>query len=489
MKGSLLLTMSRAIVNALGAVSLIVLARLLVPADFGIFAIATTMLAIIQSFTDLSVGQALIQRAEVERRHIDTAWTMSALRGVLLGAGLALAAPALAALYDEPRLSAVLMALGGSLALSGLTSPRLILLQKNLHFWQASVVEVAQKSSGVLSTIIFAALYQSYWALVAGAIVTQLAQTIASYVLAPYRPRISFSEVKSILSFSGWLSLGEIVNTLNWRADYLILGKFVSARDVGYYSVGSNLALLPTREAITPLTKTLYPGLASVASDFERLRRGYQRTQAVVTAVSLPVGVGTALISAPLVVLLMGERWIPAIFIVQTLSLIYAIQTIGTQVQPLAMALGKTKALFSRNLQMLLIRMPIVIAGLAIWGIQGMVIARVIAGLIGVFINMSLVRTLIGLTIAEQLHANARAIVSTIAMAAVLALADQLLPTIAGHTGLVMRVVVAVVLGAGTYVSLSYALWIRAGRPVGPEATILQAMTSILRRLRILQHG
>jgi lipopolysaccharide exporter len=484
MKGSMLLTVSRAIVNGLGAISMVVLAWFLVPADFGIFAIGTTVLAVVQSFTDLSIGQSLIQRSGLDREDLDTAWTLNGLRGLAVGLGLALGAPLMAVAFVEPRLTAVMIAMGGSIALSGLGSPRLIVMQRELQFWQVSIIDVIQKLSGVTATIVIAALYHSYWALVIGAIVMQVVSTVMSFIIAPYRPRVSFARTKDIFSFSGWVSLGQIVNTLNWRIDYLLLGRFLSTRDVGYYSMGSNLALLPTREAIAPLTKTLFPGLASIADDRERLTRGYQRAQALVTAVSLPVGVGTALIADPLVRLFMGERWIPVIFIIQTLSLIYAIQTIGTQVQPLAMAKGETKLLFVRNVQMLFIRLPILLAGLAFGGMYGMVVARVTAGLVGVFINLGLVRRLIGLPILEQFHANLRALIATVVMAALVAGLDTLMPAGSHHLNLLAKIVVLSFVGAVTYCGVSYLLWRRSGCPTGPESDIARVLQRVGGRLR-----
>jgi PST family polysaccharide transporter len=116
LRGSVWISGGRIVVNILSAVSTIVLARLLMPSDFGLVALATSMLAMLQAFTELSLSQALIAIGEPTREHYDTAWTLNLARGVLVGLGFCVAAPVLARLYSEPRLEAVMLALAISAA-------------------------------------------------------------------------------------------------------------------------------------------------------------------------------------------------------------------------------------------------------------------------------------------------------------------------------------------------------------------------------------
>ena len=117
--------------------------------------------------------------------------------------------------------------------------------------------------------------------------------------------------MREFFSFSAWLTAGQIVNTLNWRFDYLLIGKMLGGTALGYYSVGSNLAMMPTREATAPLTQTIYPGFSSIRDDPARLAAAYQRVQALVAAIALPAGIGVAVIADPLVRLTLGEKWAP----------------------------------------------------------------------------------------------------------------------------------------------------------------------------------
>ncbi|HEU4485441.1 MAG TPA: lipopolysaccharide biosynthesis protein [Povalibacter sp.] len=482
MKGSAWLSASRAIVNALSILSTIVLARLLVPADFGLVALATTMLMIISSVTELSLPMALVRHAAPTRSHFDAVWTLSALRGLVLGILFAASGPLMARIYADPRLTAIMVALGGSIFLGGLTNPRSIMLQRNLIFWQEFVLTVAQKLAGFVVSVAIAYYYRTYWALVIGTVAMQFTNVLVSYTILPFRPRICFAHVRELMSFSIWLTAGQIVNTLNWRFDYLLLGKGLGVAELGHYSVGSNLAQTPTRETTAPLTKVIFPGFSSIRNDRERLAAAYQRAQAFVTAVALPAGIGTALIADPLIRLTMGEKWVPVIFVIQVLASVFALQTLGSLCEPLGMAHGETRLLFIRNLQMLFIRMPLIVIGMLVAGLQGVVIARVVSGLISIYFYMRLVRRFTDLSLREQLAANSRAFISVAVMAAGVTLLSPYLAQGTDTMTLIVKIATIVIVAGALYCGTSLLLWTLQRQPPGPEREIQQLIAKIFAR-------
>ena len=486
-KGSVWLSLARAIANGLQTVSLFVLARYLEPTDFGLVALGTTMLLIVTTITDLSLSEALIRQESPDESHFSTVWTLTAGRGLILCLIFAACAYPMSLIYKEPRLIEVMLALSLSVFMSGLTNPRRIMLQRALVFWQEFVLTVSQRLAGVIASVAVAVIYRSYWALVVGMLVTQLTNICVSYMVMPFRPRITFQHVREFLSFSGWLTAGQIVNTLNWRFDYLLVGKLLNGAALGYYTLGGRLAMLPTREAITPLTQTIYPGFSKIRNNPERLAAAYQRVQALVTAVALPAGIGVAVIADPLVRLSLGEKWAPVTFIVQSLASVFALQTLGSLVQPLGMAKGQTRLLFVRDTQMLLVRMPIIAAALIFYGLTGLIIARVFTGLFSAFVNMMLIRRLIGVTITKQLAANLRAFISVGLMAAGVTLALRYMPYTTHNSTLAAELAILVALGAVLYCAASFLLWFAMGRPAGPETEVLTIMgkvrSKLLRRL------
>ena len=129
LRASIWITAARAATNLLSALSTIVLARLLVPADFGLVALATSMLVVLQAFTELSLSQALIHTRNPTPEHYNTAWSLGLVRGLLIGLGFALVAPFAASGYSEPRLQDVMFALAISVVAGGLQNPKLVMLK------------------------------------------------------------------------------------------------------------------------------------------------------------------------------------------------------------------------------------------------------------------------------------------------------------------------------------------------------------------------
>jgi O-antigen/teichoic acid export membrane protein len=483
-KGSMWLSLSRAIVNGLAALSTFVLAWNLAPSDFGVVALGTTILVIVSTITELSLAEALIRHKAPGESHFSAAWTLNATRGLLLALFFAAASRPAAALFDEPRLTGVMLALGLSVLMSGLTNPRRIMLQRDLIFWQEFVLAVSQKLAGFIAAVAIAIIYHSYWALVIGTLVTQAVNVVVSYLVLPFRPRITFRHMREFFSFSAWLTAGQIVNTLNWRFDYLLVGKMLGNTALGYYSVGSNLAMMPTREATMPLTQTIYPGFASIQNDPPRLAAAYQRVQALVVAVALPAGVGVAVVADPLVRLALGEKWVAITFIIQALASVFAFQTLGSLVQPLGMAKGETRLLFVRDTQMFFVRVPIMVVGLMLAGLQGIVIGRVFTGLFSAVVNMILVRRLIGVPVLGQLQANLRALAGTAIMAAGVSFATVYLDHTADRPMLALQLATLVALGGFLYCASTFLLWEMTGRPSGPETEVQKILGKVLTRLR-----
>lgn len=483
--GSLWLSFARALVNALSMASMIILAWYLTPADFGIVALGTTFLMIATSATEMSLAEALIRHPAPKESHFNAAWTFNAVRGLVLCLVLCAAAYPLARLQDDPRLATVVAVLGIGVFIAGLGNPRRIMLQRDLIFWQEFMLSVATKLAGVVASITIAVIYQSYWALLVGTLLTQLTNVLLSYVIMPFKPRISFEHMREFFGFGAWLSAGQIVNTLNWRFDYLLIGRVLGNVDLGYYSLGSNLALLPTREATAPLTATIYPGFSHIRDDAPRLAAAYQRIQALVTAVSLPAGIGVAVIAEPLVRLVLAEKWLPIVVIVQGLAAVYAVQTLGALVQPLGMAKGETRRLFIRDTQMLILRVPVIAAGLYFGGLAGVVLARAFTGLTGVWVNMMLVRRFTGIGVGQQLAANLRALVSVACMAVVVLYATRF-ATATETAPLALEVSALVCLGGAVYCGMSLCLWLLMRRPNGPENEVARLAGMVLGRLRFL---
>jgi len=473
-KGSAWIAASRLIVNVLSALSTVAIAIFLTPADVGLVAIGTTLATIAMQVTEMSLSQALVRHPNPTAEHLSTVWTLGVLRGLLLAAAMAIAALPVADTYNDARLTPIILWLALSVFLGCLTNPRRVVLQRKLVFWQDFVLNVSQKLTGVVASIAIAAIYHSYWALVVGAVVSGVTQMAVSYMAVPFLPRFTLRHWRELISFSGWLTASQVMNTLNWRFDYLLIGKLLGQAPLGQYTVGSNLAVLPTREAIQPLTITMFPAFSTLSGDPARLAAAYQRGQAFITAVALPAGIGAALIADPMVRLLMGEKWAPAIFVMQVLGPVFALQTIGQFAQPLGMALGHTRLLFLRDAQLFFIRLPLIIIGTILFGLPGLVWGRTFAGLLAIGFNVQLVKRFVGVGILAQLAVNTRALVSAAVMTAGTVALAYVMPVAETRSDLIIDLAARVVTAGTLFCGTMIGSWLLLNRPTGPENELLR---------------
>jgi O-antigen/teichoic acid export membrane protein len=481
-RGSLWIASAKIVNNGLLAISTIVLARLLVPDDFGIVALAGSFIAIATAFTELSLGSALINVKDPDDDHYHTVWTLGLIRALLIAACICLAANTIAFSVGDMRLEPVLYVLSLSLAISGLASSRLALLERNLEFKQAFTLSLFSNTMAFLVSLSLALIWKNYWALVIGALAGQLGRIVASFMVAPYLPKFRWNRLPDLWRFSVWLSFSQIVSTLNYRSDQLIVGWHLGRTELGYYTVGGTLAQLPGREIVAPLTATLFPALSLLRDDPSRLRAGYVRAQTLVTAIALPMTALVAAFASPAVVLFMGDQWIGAIVVVQAVAAITAFETLGSLVAPLAMAKGHTQTLFQRDLAKLVIRLPLIIAGLVFGGFIGLLLGRSIAGLTGVLIDMHLIRRIADLSITQQFIINSRSIIATAVAVTAAIFLQYVFIAPPDFLAQLLRLFCLGFLSLIIFLASAWFLWHLSGYPEGPESEFKKPLNYALER-------
>jgi lipopolysaccharide exporter len=252
---------------------------------------------------------------------------------------------------------------------------------------------------------------------------------------------------------------------------------------LGGYALGSDLAATPTREATNPLAGTLFPVFVRLREDKAALQRAYLSAQSMLCAIAFPAGFGFALIADQFVPLVLGERWSSAIIVIQLLGGAIALHTLSATVQPLGLALGQTRRLFHRDVAILIVRLPIIVAGLWAGGLFGLLVARVAVTLGGVVYNMVLVRELIDTSVSRQFLVNLRAALSTCMMIIAGLATNWVFVTFFGHESHVYAQLIAVVLvSALAYVGSLFGFWRAAGSPAGPELEILRILRVLVNK-------
>lgn len=474
---------ARFLVRIMGFVNTIIVARLLVPDDFGLVAIGVTTMQLLQGLSELGVNQAIVRFRDATDDDVNTLFTFSAVRGVVLALILCAIAPVAAAFYDDPRVVGVFLGVMIYPLSLGFINPRFYEFERDLDFSREFYVVVLNKMAGVIVSIAVALIFRTYWAIILGLVTNGLVQLVLSYVMRPYRPRLTLASARKFLDFMGWLTACAFVNALNNKLPTLILARILGPAGAGNFFVGQQLAEMPITELAAPMTRAVYPGLSSLQGSDERMRRAYLKGVEALGALALPVGLGFALVAHDLIFLLLGEKWMGTIPVIEILSPVIGIHMIFAPTFYYALARGLTRLLFFRELIFLVLRLPVFIWATLSYGLIGAVSAFGVLGFVHMGLNMALYGRMTGRSWFEPLWTVRRSAVSALAMVAVFFALQAALPHGLDPAGIAL-LAGKIALAAITYGAMHLGLWRLAGSPGGIEAMLIDYGTRFGARLR-----
>ncbi|MBD9388218.1 lipopolysaccharide biosynthesis protein [Agrobacterium sp. AGB01] len=459
----------------------ILLARILVPEDFGLVALGTTLLLIVNSITDISLASALIHHKEVTEEDFDTAFTLSLMRGLIVSVVVILGGAYMAEIYSDSRLVAICFGLSLRPLVASLSSPRYVLYSKELRFGTVALQESINYTAQFLISVSIAIYTQSYWAIVSGAVFSSVIGTTFTYFVAPYRPTFSLASWRRLLGFSFWLTLNEFLTIVGNRFDNFLAGSWLGLSVFGAMNVGNNIAGVVTQSAVAPMQRVLFPSFAQIAHNRDRLKVAFQKSQASLFTLGLAVGVGTALVAEPFVYLTLGPNWPVAVLVIQCIAPVLGAQVVFGPVNAICNAVGATKVLFYRGLILVLFRVPIVLAGLYFYGLPGILLARIVSGgVVTSAANFYLVRRLINLTVFEQIFVTWRSWIAGLCMTIFCLLLGRYLGPINNNTDAIVLISIQASAGSMVYCLVHFGLWWGAGRTdIGLETEVVKMLSKL----------
>jgi len=252
----------RIVSRSLGFVSMLILAQLLMPADIGIVALASSITATIDSLSQLGVRDALVRLPDEQFELFNTAFTLQVMRGVLTGLVLATGSLFIGGWLHDQRLNGVLLVLAVTAVLAGFENIGTVKLNRALDFKKQFVMQAAPRVVGFAVTICLAFVLRNYWALIWGTVFSRLISVIATYVISPHRPAFGLKGWRYLLHFSFWTWIGSIAVAVWSRADPFLLGPVLGMAALGIYMLSAEVALLPITELLEPAVTALFPGFA-----------------------------------------------------------------------------------------------------------------------------------------------------------------------------------------------------------------------------------
>lgn len=455
--------------RSVGLISTLILARILVPADFGLVAMAMSIVGALEVMTAFNFDLALVQRRNAERRHYDSAWTLNVLFAIGSAALLALMAGSIAEFYRERRVEAVVLWLAGYVALQGFTNVGVVEFQKELQFHKEFILGVAKKLVGFAVAIPLAIVLRSYWALIAGMMATVATRVVLSYLMHSYRPRFSVAGCRDLMQFSSWLLINNVLAFLVQRSADFFIGRYAGPQSLGTYNVAYEISNLPTTELVFPVARAAFPAYSRMSRETGELARGYVDLLSVILVLIVPAGIGIAVIADPLVRILLGEKWVEAIPLIQILAIFGLLRASISNSSSVFLALGRP------DLMVALTTFQVVLlgAGFLIFVPSGGAIYAAYVALSAACVQVPLVLYLLMRSLRfrfkDLLDIGWRPLLSGTAMALGVLLADSHLTSASP----IVKLLCLVPLGAIVYGSLLLALWRIVGCPNSGEALIV----------------
>jgi len=322
----------------------IVLAHLLSPTDFGLVGMAMVAVNFVATFKDLGTAAAVIQRKDLSERLLSSIFWANSAFGLAATIGLFLVAPLAAAFYHQPRVAPLLGWLSITFLISGLTIVQQALLQRRLAFQTLARMEIAAIMAGGVVGIGAAVLGAGVWSLVYQTLTTAAATTVLLWISCPWRPALvfSWSDLRSVQSYSLNLTGFAILNYFSRNIDHLIIGKFLGAQPLGYYTLAYRLMLYPSYTVSAVVSRVMFPVYAKLQDEDSIFRQAYLKVAGATAILTFPLMLGLMALSRPFIVSVFGPKWEAAAVLVILLAPVGLMQSIGTMNGSIYAAKGRT---------------------------------------------------------------------------------------------------------------------------------------------------
>jgi len=469
----------RTTVRLLGIISVLILARLLAPADFGLIAKVMLVSGFLDLCSQFGFDNALIKNQKADDRDYDTVWTLSIIRGLTMAAILIVFSAQFSHFFEHPQLTLVFCVYGVANALSGFINVGVVNFRKEMQFHLDFKFNLLLKVSSFITTVTIALIWQSYWALPLGILVREIIAVASSYWLSPYRPRLSLSRWESLFSFSKWMIGFNLMAAISQKVDTFILSRMTDAKELGLYTVGYEIAGTPSAEIAMPVARAALPGLSKLNQKPKEFQAMYVEIISNVLLIAIPAGVGLSLLAQPITLLVLGPQWEDAAVFIEVLALFGITRVISATSVSALIAFGLVDKLAKISVANLIVRLICLPLGYY-WGAGvGMTLGVLASGLFTMLVYLAVQQRNGMLSIAILLQKTWRILVSSTLMYCLLAVI--IVPSISSFS-LPMMVGLAVVCGALSFSLSVISLWLISGKPQGTEQNILSWLSRKIHR-------
>ena len=376
-KGGFWVFFLRIVNRGFSLIKLIILARILAPADFGLIGIALLTMSTLETFSQTGFQAALIQKKEDIKPYLDSAWTVLILRGFILFIILYFIAPYAAIFFNAPEAKLIIRAIGFLVLFQAFTNIGVTYFKKELEFNKEFIYQLSGTLADFIVAVSAVLILKNVWALVFGLLAGNVVGCLVSYLIHPYRPRLSsdLGKAKELFGFGKWIMGSNILVFLITQGDDIFVGKILGKIALGFYQLAYRISNMPATEITHGISQVTFPAYSKLQDNIPKLREAYLKVLQLTTFLSFPVA-GLIFVLAPdFTKIFLGEKWMPMVPAMQLLVFAGLVRSIQSTTGVVFHAIGKPKIDTRWNIVRLLIIATLIYPFITKWEILGASIA------------------------------------------------------------------------------------------------------------------
>lgn len=381
----------------------IVLARLLSPREFGLIGMIIVFVAISESFINSGFSNALIRKQNCTNTDYSTVFYFNLVVGFLFFLLLNISTPAISSFFNEPELQPIVRVMAWILMVNSLSIIQRTILVKRVDFKLFARVSIISSLSSGAIALIMAFNGYGVWSLVAQRLSRQIFETLFLWIWNNWRPQFLFSwdSFKELFGFGSKLLISGLIDTIYRNVYYLIIGKFFSAQELGYYTKADDFKRIPSEGLNGVISRVSFPVLSSIQNNKPRLKTNYQKLIRSTMFITFILMMGLAAVSEPMVITLIGEKWRPSIVYLQLLCFVGMMYPLHALNLNMLQVSGRSDLFLKLEIIKKLLAIPIILIGIY-WGVKAMIIGMIINSQIAYLLNSYWSGKFVGYSTKEQ---------------------------------------------------------------------------------------
>ena len=320
-----------------------VLARALTPSQFGIFGIATLVLAFLEMIAETGINIILIQSRRKIDEYISSAWMISIIRGIFISLFIIILLPLITSFFNTPNASNILLLISIVPFIRGFINPSEIKYQKDLKFHYEFWFRTAIFAFDAMVAIIFVTLTHSVYSLVWGLMAGALLEVALSFILVRPLPGLHINKnyFNEIFHKGKWVTAYGIFNYVPQKGDSLTVGKVMGVASLGIYEMAYSISTLPISEITDVVSKVVFPVYAKIVNDKKRLKAAFIKSTSIIAMLTIALGAILFLFPSQIVNVVLGDKWLSAIPVLRVLVVYGVLRAISGSASALFLGAGK----------------------------------------------------------------------------------------------------------------------------------------------------